>query len=698
MLTHRFQWVFNQLEVLRHCSTDVRLALEELPKSLEEAYERILKGIDQANREGAYRLFQCLAVAVRPLQVEELAGVLAFDLSKGGVPKLNADWRWEDQGEAVLSACSQLVSVINSNGTRVVHFSHSSVKEFFMSDRLASSIEALSRFHILTEPSHATLAQACLGALLRLDERTNKKSVKQIPLAHYACQYWVSHARFGNVESHIVDAIDDFLDADKPHFTAWVRIQSIEDLLTNLGYDPMKRMECILYPAAPLYFAVERGFRGPVEHLAVKYPQQLNAVGGEHGSPLQVSVRQGKIEVARLFVAHGADINSRTKYEQTLLHIASEAGHLEVAEWLLDSGADVNIRDACELTPIHLAAARGKLEVVRMLLKRGAEIQSRCNRGRVPFLCAVENGNPAVVRLLLDHGADAHVRDNDENSALHIAADRGHLEVVKILLALNLDVNARNAFGTTPLSESLSRQPDIMQLLLDRGADVQRSAGFWFPLHHAVHTGSPEIVQMLLDRNTEVDVRDDQGWTPLITASYCGSVDLVQLLLDHGADPHARDNSGLTALDFSGGVRVSRMLIKLNVSQTEAFSRATERGDPEQMRLLLDYGASPDVRRDGGYTPLHLASATGRIAAARFLVLELKVDVNAPNDEGMTPLHLASLGWIEGTPEVVELLLENGADVNARDNKGETAYEMAWGERKEEILELLSKHGAASAA
>ena len=220
MLTHRFKWVFDQLEILRRCSTNVRLALEELPKSLEEAYERILKGIDQANREGAYHLFQCLAVAVRPLQVEELAGVLAFDLSKGGLPKLNANWRWEDQGEAILSACPQLVSVINSNGTRVVQFSHSSVEEFLMSDRLASSIGDVSRFHILIEPSHATLAQACLGALLHLDERTDKQTVKQIPLAQYAGQYWVRHARFGNVESHIVDAMDDFLDTDKPHFTA----------------------------------------------------------------------------------------------------------------------------------------------------------------------------------------------------------------------------------------------------------------------------------------------------------------------------------------------------------------------------------------------------------------------------------------------------------------------------------------------
>jgi hypothetical protein len=114
MLSYRFQWVFYQLEVLRRCSesTDVRRTLEELPISLEETYEHILKGIDQPNREDAYRLFQCLSTAVRPLQIEELAGVLAFDLSKGGLPKLNEYWRWEDRGEAALSACSQLLATM----------------------------------------------------------------------------------------------------------------------------------------------------------------------------------------------------------------------------------------------------------------------------------------------------------------------------------------------------------------------------------------------------------------------------------------------------------------------------------------------------------------------------------------------------------------------------------------------------------
>jgi hypothetical protein len=231
MLSHRFQWVFCQLEVLQHCvPANLLRIIEDLPKSLDETYERILKEINNANREHAYRLLQCLAVAGRPLRVEELAELLTLDFSGGGIPTLNVNWRWEDQEETVLSACAGLVSVIIEDASRVVQFSHASVKDFLTSGRLANSAE-LSWSHIPIEPSHVMLAQACLGVLLRLDDRTDKDSVENIALYRYAAEYWCWHAQVGNVESHIKDAMDDFFDVDKPHFSAWVRIQDLGALL-----------------------------------------------------------------------------------------------------------------------------------------------------------------------------------------------------------------------------------------------------------------------------------------------------------------------------------------------------------------------------------------------------------------------------------------------------------------------------------
>ena len=176
--------MFCQLEVLRHCfPPSVRRILEELPNSLDETYERILREIRKANEGLAHRLLQCLVVAVRPLRIEELAEVLAFNFKAEGIPTLNSSWLWEDQEEAVISACSSLVTVVKIGESRIVQFSHFSVKEFLMSSRLAESSRNVSRYHVLLEPVHTILAQACLGVLLQSDERVHLVSIECFPLA-----------------------------------------------------------------------------------------------------------------------------------------------------------------------------------------------------------------------------------------------------------------------------------------------------------------------------------------------------------------------------------------------------------------------------------------------------------------------------------------------------------------------------------
>jgi hypothetical protein len=99
-----------------------------LPDSLDETYERILREIKKPNHAHAHQLLQCLLAAVRPLRVEELAEVLAFDFDVEGIPKLNLGWRWEDQEEAVMSACSSLVIIVKDGDSRIVQFSRFSIK------------------------------------------------------------------------------------------------------------------------------------------------------------------------------------------------------------------------------------------------------------------------------------------------------------------------------------------------------------------------------------------------------------------------------------------------------------------------------------------------------------------------------------------------------------------------------------------
>ncbi|KAN0130591.1 hypothetical protein V8E53_011677 [Lactarius tabidus] len=113
-----FRWVFCQLETLRRSvHRNLRGILAKLPKTLDETYERVLRDINEDNREHACRLLHCLAVAIRPLRVEELAEILAFDFEdiQGGIPKFRADWQSKDQEGAVLSTCSSLISVVDSD-------------------------------------------------------------------------------------------------------------------------------------------------------------------------------------------------------------------------------------------------------------------------------------------------------------------------------------------------------------------------------------------------------------------------------------------------------------------------------------------------------------------------------------------------------------------------------------------------------
>src|SRR5712671_8050467 len=128
-MSNRFRWVFCQLQVLRHClPPSVRHTLAELPDSLDETYERVLKEIKKPNRHQAHRILQCLVVAIRPLRVDELAEVLAVDFDDvEGIPKLNPNWRWEDQEHALLSSCSSLIAIVDTDDAPIVQFSHFSV-------------------------------------------------------------------------------------------------------------------------------------------------------------------------------------------------------------------------------------------------------------------------------------------------------------------------------------------------------------------------------------------------------------------------------------------------------------------------------------------------------------------------------------------------------------------------------------------
>ena len=322
----------------------------------------------------------------------------------------------------------------------------------------------------------------------------------------------------------------------------------------------------------------------------------------------------------------------------------------EVTELLLNHGGDIHDGDTRDWTPLHHAAASNVTEVVASLLDRGADIHAGNNYGATPLhLAATYNAEPAVVALLLDRGADIHGRDDHDKTPVVAAAFH-------------------------------NKEAGIMELLLDRGADIQFDGGKGLTLlHYASFNGSPEVMELLLDRGLDVSARGDEGETPLFNAVVGGEPAAVELLLDRGADIHARDSYyGWTPLHTS----VSFV----------SFGRFRGTG-PALVGLLLDRGADIEARDDDGNTPLHLAVA---ISSSDAELLELKdqlggepgdelevvellldrgADIEARGDNRETPLHVAA--YRNEEPAMVKLLLDRGAGIHALNGHGKTPCQLA---------------------
>ena len=474
--------MYCQLEALRHClPPSVGRILEELPETLDGTYERVLKEINKANREHARRLLQCLTVALRPLSVKELAEVLAIDFDApihGGIPQSNPNWRWNYQQQAVLSTCSSLIAIVDDGNYQVVQFSHFSVKEFLTSNRLAHSSADIACYHILLEPAHTTLAQACLGVLLRLDDRVNKDNPYDIPLLKYAARYWIDHARFETVSSRIRDAMEYFLDADKPHWTAWCQVQSIDVWWETFSPDEW------VNDAFPLYFASLGGFYDLAELLVGKHPEHINARGGQLVTPLVAALYRNHFQVAELLHRHGADVNVRGYRGHTPLRAACEFEALDIVQWLLDHRADVNTQFISFWTPLHTAAWYGSLQIFRMLIEHNANVHLCDKLGDFPLHRAATScnldGHLETMQLLLDHGADPNVRDDNGSTPLHRSSwwggfdfqlGEGTVEGTRLLLKYGAIIDAEDNEGRTPLQLALEHgRDDIATCLKEHGA------------------------------------------------------------------------------------------------------------------------------------------------------------------------------------------------------------------------------------
>ncbi|KAI0293763.1 ankyrin repeat-containing domain protein, partial [Russula brevipes] len=477
-----FRWVVCQLDTLRRCvPASLGKTLNELPTTLDDTYQRALQGIPTSND-------------ITHIAFSKLAEVFAVEF-EGTAPNFMEGWRPENPEEAVLSACSTLVTIVSSEDLRIVQFSHFSVKEFLTSHRL----------------------QAYGGRL------------EKFPLALYAGQNWVDHAKMKDVASRIQDAMKRLFTPSEPYLAAW----AVRVLLRHHA-DPNTKNR---YERTPLYVAFDLK----------------------------------RYEVMRLLLEHGADTDMSYDLDQRLLHSVSGLGDVNAGRLLLKHGADANARDSSGWTPLHWASISGHQEVVELLLESRADINARSKLQMTPLHLASEHNHPEVVSLLLESGANVNASSTIQIIPLHLASKHGHLKVVRLLLASGANVNASSTTQMTPLHfASKHGHPEVVHLLLDSGADINAPSSTTQanPLHLASEHGHPEVVSLLLESGAVVNAVSTTQTIALHLASEQGHLKVVSLLLESGANVNASPKTQITALHL-----------------------ASERGHLEVVSLLLESGA-----------------------------------------------------------------------------------------------------------
>ena len=190
----------------------------------------------------------------------------------------------------------------------------------------------------------------------------------------------------------------------------------------------------------PLYYAALCGFRDLVEHLVTDYPQLVNTVGGEYGSPLLAALSEKNIWIAEFLLQHGGKVDIPGRGGDTPLIQAARTFQEHAIPFLLRNGADVNTQNDCLYTALHFAASHTHLEISH-ILDCGANVNSRDDMGRTPLHWLLEDAPcvlsisqaPHITRLLLEHGADVNARDNEDNILL--------LQVLELELESDMDLD-----------------------------------------------------------------------------------------------------------------------------------------------------------------------------------------------------------------------------------------------------------------
>lgn len=512
-------------------------------------------------------------------------------------------------------------------------------------------------------------------------------------------------------------------------------------------------------------------------------------------TPLMLACENGHIDVVKLLLEEHADVNQKATIHNgwyiesdgwTALMKAAYAGHLDIVKLLLQNRAKPNSKNNKNNTVLLLASLRGNAEIVREILAYHGSSQvtsslyKASSKGHTdvvrallehdislrvypeytaPYykneigkllLTATENGHIEVVRLLLEVDPNAAKSERDstllieacrkgyidivrlllENgvdtagTSLMAASRKGHVNIVRLLLEHganpNLDPKAYPYCHSALMEASLKDHVDVAQLLLENGADPHLHCNGWTALALAADEGNTEVVQLLLQNGVDPNIIcEENHMTALMLAVRQHCLKTVQLLLDNKADPNITVENRDSALDIAaeyGYVDILQLLLQYMKDPSEkalrcweALSNASRYGRIEIAQILLENGAKNHIKTvEIGMTPLWYATENGYTDVVK-LLLECGANPNARVKEGITVLMIAVKGEnlkyrkseeydvLANYNEIVRLLLIHGANPNnGSDVNGETALSWVVRYGSKDALKELLVHKAAT--
>ena len=478
----------------------------------------------------------------------------------------------------------------------------------------------------------------------------------------------------------------------------------------NLGHD-------INAQSSSGYTALHEAARGgslDIVKLLIEHGAEIDRKSNENWTPLLMASHSNKGDVVRFLLKMGANVFQRVgESQRTCLHIAAEKGHIDVLNILLDHLT--NNKTACHAskytpnqlyvnsvnthgrTPIYLASSHGHYKVVESLLKHHADPNITEHIGWTPLHAASRHGFLDVVEILLANGASVDATTCIDNfTSLHQACGKGHTEIVKVLLKYGANPDAREMRGWSALQISVGYgRLETLQALLETDINITVTTKKGRNVLHILGMYRKDAVyfDFLLSKGIKglINQIDWLGNAPLHYVVSEGNVDLVSRLIEHGADVTLANNKGRCALMF--GLKHTDVIKKLlesgavvdqqDLKGMTCLHYAAEGSLTEAVDLLLESSANPSVLNNIHRTPLHLA---GSPVIAQHLIQQ-GVDVDIQDSEGQTPLHVAAAY----RHSVVKVLLDNGISINLLTKKGQSALHIAAQKSAKAALMLIDR-------